>query len=289
MQKKYHFFSAELAYWRLKSGFRKLSRDEKAFVRSGNLVSARTSTHWKHYFERLMKLDVMGTSIRKHYKLRFGLSWVALFFSLFIAVFTVSWIPIQVALVLVIYFSFRFFGSKRADIPNIVRESLLKMTQLLSLESSRLKFNLDIDTRLKKRKFIKEDKSVKKTRLRYYDINWFGVRCNLRDGSKLNVQFRDIICQRRRTKVSSSGKYKTKTKHKSKCYQTYILSFSEKLYQLNDKQPADMQSSVQDGVITVKYKRVVKSAGINRRINVEEMASMISSIYQCVTPEEIAA
>ncbi len=275
-----NLFNAESHYRRLKKSYQALTPEEQKFVKSQQLDAGHSTTYWQKFFQRLIVLDVVGSDLRRIYRhLRFW-SLILFIVSLFVF-FGSSYSPVIWVLLVVFLFScYRFGSCNRKDVDNNIRTGLVKVFQVLALETRYIKLKLDVRP-LEKRAVTAKEQDGKNTKLEFYQVPLAQLSAKLKDGNTLNVRVHDVICKRERKQISRSGKRKTKVKYKGRRLIRVDLGLNPQRYVRRDgKLAPGCKIVTQDGEQKVVVQFKLKFEGQFKYLDAENILKTVAKAYQ---------
>ena len=275
-----HLFNVERHYQRLKKQYNSLTPEEQAFVKCQQLDASHSTSYWQKFFQRLIVLDVIGSDLRRIFK-RMRLILVIL--SL-LAVFILpgsQYVPLMwLILVLCVYACLRAHSCIRKDVDNNVRTGLVKLFQVLALETRYIKLKLDVRP-FDKRLAARSENYGKNDKLEFYEVPLLELSAQLKDGNSLSVKIQDVICRRERKKISASGKRKTKVKYKGRRLIRVDLGLNPQRYMRRDgKLAPDSKIVCHEGQQKVVTQFKLKFDGKFKYLDAENILKTIAKAYQ---------
>lgn len=275
-----HLFNIEGHYRRLKKYYNALTPEEQEFVKSQQLSAGHSTAYWQKLFQRLIVLDVVGSDLRRIFrKTRLILTILAI-----LAVFMLpgtQYVPLMwVILVLTIWSWQRTRSCIAKDVNDNVRTGLVKVFQVLGLETRFIKLSLDVRP-LDQREVASKENYGTNTKLEFYEVPLLTLSATLKDGNTLNVKVHDVICKRERKKISASGKRKTKVKFKGRRLIRVDLGLNPQRYIRRDGKLAPGSKVVtKDGQQKIVTQFKLKFDGEFKYLDAENILKTIAKAYQ---------
>lgn len=176
-----NLLNAETHYRRLNKLYKTLTPEEQEFVKTQQLSAGHSTAYWQKLFQRLIVVDVLGSDLRRIYRrARFWIV-VAFIVSLLFLQGT-SYTPvIWVLLVLSLFSSYRVKTCVNKDVDNNIRTGLVKVFQVLALETRYIKLKLDVRA-LDKREITAKEQDGRNTKLEFYHVPLVQLSAKLKDG-----------------------------------------------------------------------------------------------------------
>lgn len=179
-----------------------------------------------------------------------------------------------------------FFGplviyraTRDVDISNNLRSSALPMLYVLRDDfdpKEPVQLTLDLRQPMSKEKKLREEKVHANTTDTYYNDAWMSAEAVLVDGSRLKWSVAETLRHRSRTKRSSSGKYKTKTKDSHKCSVEVELAVRNKSYAVTGGEAGEKRT-------TLTSSKTFKLAG-SEPVNPKYILEAITDLFLSVSP-----
>ena len=278
-----------------------LSAAERATIASGNFSGEYTADALLDQMRTLADFDRRNDAARAKLKTRVGLSIFLAIVSLFLLkilpkppVFAIS----GTLLLFAVYCGVRLSQLTKLDISNNFRDVALPFLAVLKqdiLPTQTVSVNIDLraPTHAQKRSNQGEpytkgayEKIVDTT----YRDAWFNGSARLADESVVRWDVVDDIIDSRRTKRSSSGKLKTKSRQLRRTTIAVALSVSAKRYGIGDRQAGDDRLAVAESgkrrVLKIVRKIKAKSSD---PMPPEALIDVVANLYQRLNAPASAA
>jgi hypothetical protein len=279
-----------------------LSPAERETIASGQFAGDFTVEALLDQMRTLAKFDASNDATRATLKKWLGVSSLAAF-ALFWFSFMFGITLVVIALLCLaaaIYFGVTLGRLKKLDISNNFREVALPFLTILKQDMQAhqtlsVRVDLRAPTHEKKRRGTPASSkggAYSKIVDTTYQDNWFAGTARLADASVLRWNVIDDLVESKRTKRSSSGKMKTKTRNYKRSTIAVSLSVSNKRYGVSGNASAEGQKiAVQGGAKrrTIKLTRKIKTKSLDP-IGPEVLIDSVASAYRnVVAPTRSAA
>lgn len=279
------------------SAISSLSAEEKKFLKTKELIDAKTPDEWISFLKKLKDVDASGDKTRKTFG-GFGcLGLIIAFIGIILLGFGIGIfiIPIGILLAAVcygIYFYLRSFDISASVISNTI-VPLMMILREETKPDEKVKLRLDL------RGFAKPEKLVKKNPTfasgvyhavneSFYRDHWMDGETALADGTRLIWAIEDLVKNTQKSKRTPRGKYKSKTKNKTRCLLSMQIGMSKKRYALPEK----LKQKNVEGVIRTKeaddynwmsVNKLVRNVG-EQALPPQEFVNSIASAYIRAVP-----
>jgi hypothetical protein len=279
-----------------------LSPAERATIQSGEFSGEFSADALLDQMRTLARFDATNDATRARLKGLLGVSIALTFLPLFVVkvqpVVVLSFCAL--ALICAIYIGVILSRLSRMDISNNFREIALPFLAVLKQDIDHdkvltVRIDLRSATDAKKKQGSGKPyahgayKSIVDTT---YRDPWFEGSARLSDGSILRWNVTDEICESKRTKRSSSGKMKTKTRNLKRSVVAVSLAVANKTYGVNETlQSSRHKVAVLDGGKrrVIKLTRKLKTKSLDP-IEPGVLIDAVSSAYKRVqAPQRSAA
>ena len=216
-----------------RASWAQLSEGERNFVHAPKLSGSMPATDWIAQIEGITQFDEhVNVAVDQLWKIGM-LLLVGAFCAIFGAFVLAGGVPIVSGVALIVGtlaglsgFSVFVYRSswKSVDVPDVLCETVLPLLRVMELElpaESCVRLTLDLTGSEQAEKTFDTAESgswmsLPHRRDTIYRDPWLGLQATLIDGSRLQFALRDTLRVRKVTKISRSGKRKTKTKRKVK-------------------------------------------------------------------------
>jgi hypothetical protein len=271
-----------------------LSPAERATITSGQFAGDFTADALLDQMRTLANFDAKNDATRATLTKWAAGTFIAMFASLFLFGILGAFAGILTGALLITTIVLALTGRRlrNVDIANNFRDVALPFLAIIKQDMDRdqtLSVRIDLrapDDARKRKGSGKPYKAGVYTNIidtNYHDA-WFHGSARLADGSLLSWDVADDICQSKRTKRSSSGKSKTKTRSYKRTVVSIALSVTNKRYGVN----AGLESSrhkvaVRDGAKrrVIKLTRKIKAKSLDP-IDPRVLIDAVSSAYKRV-------
>ncbi|KFZ38406.1 hypothetical protein HR45_02870 [Shewanella mangrovi] len=275
-----NLFNVEGRYRALKKLHASLTDEERRFVRTQQLDAGHSAAYWQKFFQRLIQLDVLGSELRRFYRKQrtwlivlnilgvfflAGLGYTSLMLLLFVALLY-SWIRLKYC--------------RLMDVDNSVRTGLVKLFQVLALETRFIKLKLDLRPTTA-RQVSRRRQPDSRTTLEFFDIPLLQLRAQFKDGNQVSMRIDDVLCKRTCKKISRSGRRKTKIKYKGRRNIRVSLNLNDARYiKRNGKLAADSKCVTQHGQQKIVTQFKLKYDGETKYVDAENLLKTVAKAYQ---------
>jgi hypothetical protein len=279
-----------------------LSPAERATIESGQFAGDFTVDALLDQMRTLAQFDASNDATRASLTKWAGAMLVLMFASLFLfkVVGPIAGVLTGALLVVAIILAVAGRRLGRVDIANNFREVALPFLAVVKQDMDHdqtLSVRIDLRSPTDDRKRKGSGKPYKAgvytniVDTNYHDA-WFHGTARLADGSLLRWDVADDICQSKRTKRSSSGKSKTKTRSYKRTVVSIALSVTNKRYGVNEGlQSSRHKVAVTNGAKrrTIKLTRKIKTKSLDP-VDPAVLIDAVSSAYKrVVAPARSAA
>lgn len=272
-----------------------LSPAERETIASGQFAGDFTAEALLDQMRHLAKFDASNDATRALLKKLTGAAVVGAFASLWLlSVFgKVMLIAVALLIGVAIYLGVTLSRLSKLDISNNFREVALPFLAILKQDmdpQQTLKVRVDLraPTHQNKRRGTPQSSKggvyTKIVETAYHD-NWFSGSARLADASVLRWSVVDDVVESKRTKRSSSGKMKTKTRNYKRSTVAVSLSVANKRYGVAPNASADGHKiAVQGGAKrrTIKLTRKIKTKSLDT-MDPGVLIDTVASAYRNVT------
>lgn len=222
----------------------KLSAEEKNLLLNKQITDSKTPDEWIAFFQKLKDFDKESDATRKLNGWLGCLGFIVIFMSFFLIASLVGFVTIGAGILMVITGLIGYFYIKRYDIQgDVLTNSIIPILKVLREEmklSEKVKLKLDL------RGFAMAEKLTNQTepyqRGAYYSIidyfyrdQWLDGETALADGTQLKWSIWDLAKQSKKSKRTTRGKHKSKTKDKHCSFISVTVGMHEKKYALPEK------------------------------------------------------
>lgn len=274
-----------------------LSSEEKNFLKTKQITGAKTPDEWLNFFRKLKDFDTQSDKTRKAFSF---IGWAGLtvaFIGIFLIGFVIGFVIIPLGVLIAAVCLGVYFYLKSYDITgSVLDNTLVPMILILREEmnvNERLKLRLDLRGFSLPEKFIKQNPSY--SRGSYYEIKdsfyrdrWMDGETEMADGTRLIWTIEDFVRSSHKKKRNSRGKYKSKTKNKTRTFVSMQIGMNNKRYSLPEK----IKQKTNDGTIRTKdtnehswmsVRKVIKNAS-EQYLNPQEFVNTVATAYSRATP-----
>lgn len=279
-----------------------LSPAERETIASGQFAGDFTAEALLDQMRHLAKFDASNDATRAQLKKLTGAAVVGAFASLWLLTVFGSVMLIAVAALIgvAIYLAVTLSRLSKMDISNNFREVALPFLAILKQDmepDQTLKVRVDLrsPTHEKKRRGTPQSSKggayAKVVETTYHD-NWFAGSARLADASVLRWSVVDDVVESKRTKRSSSGKMKTKTRNYKRSVVAVSLSVANKRYGVTQNASAEGQKiAVHSGAKrrTIKLTRKIKTKSLEPMDPGVLIDTVASAYKNVVAPARSAA
>ena len=200
-----------------------------------------------------------------------------------------AWLALAVVAVVVIGAGYLWFWTRSIDVSNNLRSFGLPVLAVFRDDIDQARpVHLDLDLSSPTAKAKKKSESAPYKAGVYHKVidstyvdPWMSADTVLVDGTRLSWTVTDFIRERRKTKKTPRGKYKTKMKYSKKTQIDVELGLKKKLYDVTASGDAEVTDDGKRN--TVRVSRELKSASIDP-IDPAVLIDLIAGVYRNARP-----
>ena len=280
-----------MSYKDVKRILKELTPEQTEFLKTRKYEGRQNITKWLELFHKLSVLDEHGDNVRAKAK-KWWITSIVLFF---ISFFLVAVSPFLLAvtlgfLVSFIVFLVFFLKLKKMDLSNHLREQIYPFLAIIKDDipkKEKMKMQLDFSPDSTTKNYLTEtipntSRRYPKIKTRFYTHKYFYASFTMEDGAEIEIEASDLIRRRDVTKVSASGKIKSKVKYKVKHSYDLNAAFPEAHY--NYLQGTQIPYTNENGYHKLRLKKKNVSLSLGKIESPEELLSLFAAAYQNVKP-----
>jgi hypothetical protein len=234
-----------------------LSPEEKNFLKTKQITASNTPEGWISFFKKLKQIDTDGDKSRNRGFSVGCIGLVIAFIGIFLIGFGVGFIVIPIGILLAVVGYAFYFYLKSYDIPgSILGNTLVPMLMILREEMSpneQIKLRLDLRGFSMPEKLLRTNSEYARGAYHkivdsFYRDHWLDGDTVLADGTRLIWSIEDLVRSSHKTKRTTRGKIKSKTKDKHRSLLSLQIGMHNKRYSFPEK----IKQKTAEGVIRTR-------------------------------------